>query len=76
VNDEDKVKYAAKLIEAVNACLNADHKHGLLITCDDSTETLSLYSINAEEEILPSLITAATMVIGGRSDLDTKRVIN
>jgi thiamine phosphate synthase YjbQ (UPF0047 family) len=77
VNDDDKQKYVTQITKAVWECLNTpDIKHGLLITANDTTATISMYSINADEEILPALLTAATRIVHSRLDIEPGRVLN
>lgn len=77
MNDDDKQRYLKQLTEVVQDCMDMpDMKHGLLIVANDDTEMLSLFAINADEDVLPTLLMAASKVVCSRLDIEAGRTIN
>lgn len=78
MNEEEKAGYLSKISELLTECLTTheESRHALLIVANDDTESLSLYSINAKEEILGSLVKAAATIVATHTDTGSARVLN
>ena len=77
MDDDDKQRYVKQLTKVVQDCMDLPSmKHGLLIVANDDTEMLSLFAINADEEVLPTLLMAASKVVTARLDIEPDRTIN
>ena len=78
MNEEEKVDYLNKLSELLTECLTTHEgsRHALLIVANDDTESLSLFSINAKEEILGPLVKAAAKIVATHTDTGSERVLN
>lgn len=64
LTQEQRDEYLARLTEVLKECLQERSvKQGLLIVADVETGLLRLYSINADEAILPALLSAAAQII-------------
>jgi len=78
VTDEEKADYLKRLHKAIDDCLEKPDslKHGLLIVANDETETLSIYTLNMEEEALQPLFRAAKEIVDVHLDTSPDRIIN
>jgi hypothetical protein len=75
--DTNATDYLARLTTALQECLRSDSKkYGLLIVADGEMDVMSLYSINAVEEMLPAILTAAAQVVFAQTNQEQPRVFN
>ena len=78
MNEDEKTEYLDRISALLTECLTTHEgsRHALLIVANDDTESLSLYSINAKEEILGPLVKAAAKIVATHTDTGSERVLN
>lgn len=78
MTESDKKEYIALISEMLANCLEeGSKKHGMIILSNEETDVLTIYSINAEEEILPAILASASQVVLARQETSSKdRTIN
>ena len=71
---EDKDTYIKKLLELLEGCFVDEGQHAVLVVGNDATRIMGLYAVNANNEQVGSLVTAAASYV--IEDATTERVIN
>lgn len=76
MDEKQNKEYLERLTEVLSTCLTTppSTKHAFLIVAHDETESLSMYSVNATEEMLPAMVRAAQLLL--TSDSSEPRVIH
>lgn len=74
MDENEKADYLDKLFTVLSECLitHEKTKHALLIVANDETESVSLYAVNAGEEVLVPLVKSALQIVAiGAKDSST-----
>ncbi len=60
MNEAEDEKYLIKLAKILQDCLTGQKKkHALLVVANDETETIAMYSVNANDAFVDALLIAA-----------------
>lgn len=78
MDDKEKTEYLERLTKILRECLTTHEgsKHALLIVANDETESLSIFTVNADEDILTPLVTAAQQIVEVHTETGKDRVLN
>jgi predicted regulator of Ras-like GTPase activity (Roadblock/LC7/MglB family) len=71
---EDKEGYLEKLTAMLRECFDGEGVHAVLVVGNDHTRIMGMYAINADQEQVGQLITAAASYC--IEDAEKERVIN
>lgn len=59
-DEKDETEYIEQLTAILKGCLTGERrKHALLVVADDRSQTISMYSANANDEFVTALLHAA-----------------
>lgn len=59
-DEKDETAYLAQLSEILKGCLTGERsRHALLVVADDRSQTIAMYSANANDEFVTALLHAA-----------------
>lgn len=60
MNDEDEAEYLQKLTAILKDCLTGERKkHAMLVVANDDSQTIAMYSVNANDLFVDALLAAA-----------------
>lgn len=78
MDENEKLEYIDRLTKVITECLTTheETKHALLIVANDKTESVSLFAINAGEEILAPLVKSAVQIVAISTDSETSGTIH